>query len=35
MVGRAVADDSVWRDNNLTGKYENKDAPTGWGRDTR
>ena len=27
-----IADDSVWRDNNLTGKYENKDAPTGWGR---
>ena len=27
-----IADDSVWRDNNLTGKYENKDTPDGWGR---
>ena len=27
-----IADDSVWRDNNLTGKYENKDTPEGWGR---
>jgi len=27
-----IADDSTWRDNNLTGRYENKDTPEGWGR---
>jgi len=27
-----VADDSVWRDNHLSGKFEGKDAVPGWGR---
>ena len=27
-----IVDDSVWRDNILAGKYEDKDTPPGWGR---
>ena len=27
-----IVDDSVWRDNTLAGKYEDKDTPPGWGR---
>ena len=27
-----IVDDSVWRDNILAGKYEDKDTPEGWGR---
>lgn len=27
-----IADDSTWRDNILTGKFENKDSIPGWGR---
>jgi len=27
-----IVDDSVWRDNILAGKYEDKDSPPGWGR---
>tara|TARA_B100001142_G_scaffold103842_3_gene105893 strand:- start:1565 stop:3313 length:1749 start_codon:yes stop_codon:yes gene_type:complete len=27
-----VADDSVWRDNHLSGKFEGKDTVPGWGR---
>ena len=27
-----IADDSTWRDNHLTGKFEGKDTIPGWGR---